>query len=342
MHRQTIILGTTMKRSAEIKIRPLLRSPLLALMLLGGNLAIPAERHEAQDEPERTPCELAALFVLNADRAEATSDYWLARARASNLPSADQRDAAKREAQKDLDEGMALAKEKYRARLELCDILDERRYHPVINPTDFLSPAEIASYPNPYFPLVPGTTYRYQGQTEEGTEVNEVRVTRDTKQILGVTTMVVRDIVWLDGILKEDTLDWYAQDRTGNVWYFGELTLSYENGELAGIEGSWEAGKEGGKPGIIMKAQPQVGDAYRQEFSPGVVEDAAKVLALNKSVTVPYGSFTNCLKTSEFTPIEPDSMDSPDNKFYAPGVGFVLEVKPATGERHELIAIESH
>src|SRR5262249_46220600 len=160
--------------------------------------------------------------------------------------------------------------------------------------------------------------------TDEGIETNIVTVTHDTKKILGVTTVVVHDVVYRGGELKEDTLDWYAQDKGSNVWYFGELTRTYEGGEVTGIEGSWEAGLEGGKPGIIMKGNPQVNDVYRQEFSPGLVEDGAKVLALNQSVTVPYGSFTGCVQTGEFTPLEPETVDTFDQKFYAPGIGFIV------------------
>ena len=313
---------------------------LLAVLLVGTSTAADW-RNNRDDDDDRpvSPCKVTALLARQAARAEAASDYYLGLARASTLPGAEERKVAKKQAREDYKESIALAREQYNARLELCQILGETRYHPVINPADFLTPAETAARPNPYFPLKPGTTYRYRGETDEGTETNVVMVTDQTKQILGVTCTVVIDIVYLNGALKEYTWDWYAQDRRSNVWYFGELTLSYANGQIAGIEGSWEAGIDGGKPGYIMKANPQAGDTYRQEFSPGTVEDAGQVLARGESVAVPYGSFTQCLKTAEFTPIEPDSLASRDLKFYAPGVGFVLEIS-GSGRRQELIAIE--
>jgi hypothetical protein len=112
---------------------------------------------------------------------------------------------------------------------------------------------------NPYFPLVPGTTYSYVQETPEGTETNAVEVTHDTKLILGVTTFVVRDRVYLEGSLTEDTFDWYAPDKDGNVWYLGEDTRELPSGDTTG---SWEVGKDGAQAGIIMLAHPQIGDMY--------------------------------------------------------------------------------
>ena len=192
---------------------------------------------------------------------------------------------------------------------------------------------------NHYFPLSPGTTYTYRGTSKNGVEINTVEVTHQTKMILGVTTMVVHDAVYIeDGSLAEDTFDWYAQDQQGNVWYFGEDTKTYDHGALVTTQGSWEAGKNDAHPGIIMLGDPQVGDLYKQEDSPGIVEDMGKVVSLTETATVPYGTFTNCLKTTEWTPIEPGNRA---HKFYAPGVGTVLELSSRLGgERVELIKVE--
>ena len=202
-------------------------------------------------------------------------------------------------------------------------------YNPFIIPAFFVSQID-----NPYFPLVPGTTFFYEADTPDGFETSQAFVTHHTKTILGVTCIVVRDKVFLDGSLIEDTFDFYAQDRHGNVWYFGEDSTTYDNGVPTGTEGSWEAGVDGAKPGITMEAHPKVGDSYRQEYLAGVAEDTADVLNLNKSVTVPYGAFTNCLKTKDYSPLEPDVVEY---KYYAQGVGNVL-VREG-GARVELVNV---
>jgi len=201
-------------------------------------------------------------------------------------------------------------------------------YNPTINPADFVSVID-----NPLFPLVPGTWYVYQSSEERGV----VTVTNSTKQILGVTTIVVHDVVTVGGQVTEDTYDWYAQDTAGNVWYFGEDAKQYEGGLFVGTEGSWEAGVDGAKPGIVMHAiQPAIGSPYRQEYYTCVAEDQAEVVSLSEPVTVPYGSFANCLQTHEFSDLEPDANE---DKYYAPGVGLVLVVDLNTGLRTELIEV---
>jgi hypothetical protein len=202
-----------------------------------------------------------------------------------------------------------------------------------INPKDFSTTID-----NPFFPLVPNTTYVYVGTTEGSTARDEFAVTDRTKVILGVRCREVRDRAYLDGVLAEDTLDWFAQDKDGNVWYFGEDTKELDaNGNVISTEGSWQAGVNGAQPGIIMEADPRVGDTYRQEFLKGVAEDMATNLALNKTVNVPFGSFKDCLETEEFTPLEPGTID---HKIYAGGVGLVQSVALRGGrERLELVTI---
>ena len=212
------------------------------------------------------------------------------------------------------------------------DLNASRLIAPAFDPAAFVPHVD-----NPYFPLTPGTVYAYVAQTAEGVETSEVTVTRDTKVILGVTATVVHDRVLLNGSLSEDTFDWYAQDKAGNVWYLGEDTKQFENGVQVGTVGSWEAGKDGAAAGIIMLAHPRIGDTYQQENSPGVVADRARVLSLSATVTVPYGTFDNCLKTLDWTPLEPGVREF---KYYARGVGAVLEVTPRGGrERVELTAL---
>ena len=125
---------------------------------------------------------------------------------------------------------------------------------------------------------------------------------------------------WEDGKLIEKTYDWFAQDKEGTVWYFGEDTKEYENGKVVSTKGSWEAGVDGAKPGIIMQADPKVGQFLPPGVLPGEAEDMAKVLSLNESVTVPYGSFDHVLVTREWTPLQPGFYEK---KYYARGVGQV-------------------
>lgn len=191
-----------------------------------------------------------------------------------------------------------------------------------LEPRRLLAAAFADVIDNPYLPMIPGTTYIYRGVDDEGKSVRDrVTVTNLTAEIMGVTTTVVRDRVFVDGELAEDTRDYFAQDKAGNVWYFGEDSRDIEDGQVVGTEGSWRAGVDGAVPGIIMRARPGVGDAYRQEFAPEVAEDEAKVLALHESVKVPFATFGDCLQTEEFTALEPGALE---HKFYAPGIGFVM------------------
>jgi len=201
-----------------------------------------------------------------------------------------------------------------------------------VDPANF-----VAVVDNPYFALTPGTMMIFEGTSSEGSERVETYVTQDTKRILGVDCVVVRDRVLVDGELVEETLDWYAQDKSGNVWYFGEDSKDYEAGAVVSTKGSWEAGVDGAIAGIIMEANPQVGDTYRQEYYAGEAEDMAKVVTLSESATVPYGSFDNLLMTEEWTPLEPGIVEQ---KYYAAGVGLVLEVLVQGGSgRVELVAV---
>jgi hypothetical protein len=143
-------------------------------------------------------------------------------------------------------------------------------YSPTIDPSAFTTTID-----NPYFPLTPGTRTIYEAATPDGLQRTTTEVTRDTKKIMGVNTVVVHDTVTIDNEPFEDTLDWYAQDREGNVWYFGEATKEFKDGEID-TAGSFEGGVDGALPGIIMPGHTQVGDQYRQEYAKGVAEDTAR------------------------------------------------------------------
>ncbi|HWN81539.1 MAG TPA: hypothetical protein VNM87_05560 [Candidatus Udaeobacter sp.] len=184
-------------------------------------------------------------------------------------------------------------------------------------------PEFVSAIDNPLLPLIPGTVFTYRGTRDDQIEINRVHVTHRIKVILGVDCTVVEDSSYVDGTLHEATLDWYAQDEDGNVWYFGEDTKEFEPGQPPNTEGSWEAGVDGAEAGIAMEADPKVGDSYRQEFLRGVAEDRAKVESLDDAVEVPYGSFTDCLRTKESTRLEPGVRE---NKWYARNVGFLKAV----------------
>ena len=197
---------------------------------------------------------------------------------------------------------------------------------PSFNSANFHKPTTIN---NPYSPLVPGTRFTYRGFAQKTPVVDIVTVTRNTQTIDGVKTVEVRDQVFEDGVLTEDTLDWYAQDDQGNVWYFGELATQLPDGTHSG---SWTAGVDGAQPGHIMEAAPKVGDTYCQENAPGVAQDAGQVLSVSASRSVPFGSFTgNVLQTKDYSLIEPKN----ENKFYAPGVG-LLEAISITGPSEDI------
>jgi hypothetical protein len=202
------------------------------------------------------------------------------------------------------------------------------------DPSNFVS-----GVTNTFFPLTPGTIYYYEGQAGGATESDSVEVLSETKTILGVVATVVHDRVYIDGELAEDTFDWYAQDADGNVWYLGEDTKELEGGQVVSTEGSWEAGVNGAEAGIIMWADPSVhiGEEYRQEFAPDVAEDLGKVVAVNETVDVPYGSLAGCVKTEDRNALEPGILE---NKFYCPEVGLTFEQGlQGSTDRNELVAI---
>lgn len=199
-------------------------------------------------------------------------------------------------------------------------------YAPPIDPSDFTT-----SIDNPFMPLVPGTRFVYEGAAERIV----VDVTHETRVVMGVTTVVVRDQAFRNGALIEDTFDWFAQDDAGNVWYFGEATTAVSNGVAGSTRGSWEAGVDGAQPGIVMLAAPVVGDTYRQEYLAGEAEDEARIVDLDESVTVPAGSYRGVLLTEDFTPLEPGRAE---HKLYARGVGLVEE--RVAGGRTEVSLIE--
>jgi hypothetical protein len=197
-----------------------------------------------------------------------------------------------------------------------------------------LDPANfVAGIDNPYWPMEPGTTWVYdETDGEGGTQRVEVTVTSGTKQILGIPATVVHDVVMQDGEPVEDTLDWYAQDADGNVWYLGEDTKEYENGKVVSTEGSWEAGVDGALAGIAVPGSPDVGMRYRQEYYAGEAEDTGEILSVSERVEVPLGSYEGVLMTKDTTSLHPEVLEY---KFYARGVGPVLALGVSGGSSKE-------
>ncbi|WP_193369550.1 calcium-binding protein [Pelagibius marinus] len=201
---------------------------------------------------------------------------------------------------------------------------------------------------NTYFPLIEGSVLSYSGSKvdedsgETETESNDVFVTFETTSIDGVQVVVVHDTGYLDGVLIEDTLDYYAQDTDGNVWYLGELSYSYEYDDdgqyiATSTEGSWETGVDGALPGWAMPADPQVGDSYYQEFLAGEAEDEGLVLGTDEDVSIAFGDFDQVLQTQDTTALEPDVLEY---KYYAPGVGQILTEEDIDEEGEPELSVE--
>jgi len=285
-------------------------------------------------------CSQTAGVVFKACGSELEDDFLIAIANCINVSDKDERKECEADARDERKDGRELCKEQFEARLDVCGLVGEKRYDPDFDPDNFVDPLEIGDEvdPNPYFPLVQGTQWVYEGGGERIT----VTVTEKIKLIEGVTCVVVNDLVTEDEVKIEDTDDWYAQDLDGNVWYCGEIAKNFEtfegdvpeDPELVDIEGSWKAGRDGAKPGYLMLAAPKVGDVYRQEVSWGDAEDVAEVTDTTGSESVPAASCTDdCLVTRDFTAIEPGINES---KYYALGVGLILEVDNE-GNRVELV-----
>ena len=206
------------------------------------------------------------------------------------------------------------------------------KYSPTIEPANF-----VAKVDNPLWPLEPGTGFHYKGTRGKTPQTDDEVVTHRTERILWIACTVVRDTVSEHGHAIERTLDFYAQDKQGNVWYLGEDSFELEHGRFVKASDSWRSGVDGAKPGIIMPANPQPGDNYRQEYyPPGEALDQAHVLGYRGPVTVPYGTFKRALVTSEFSPLEPQT----EEKYYVPGIGEILErVVKGHHEEFRLVSI---
>jgi len=193
-------------------------------------------------------------------------------------------------------------------------------YHPVIVPANFA-----ADVTNPWFPLKPGSRWLYTGTKDNKKAKDVVTVPNATTTIAGVPCRLVKDALYLNGKLEERTTDYYSQDLQGNVWDFGEDTASLDaSGKVVDTEGSWKTGAGGAEPGVFMQADPQLNVLFRQEWYAGHAEDQFSAIDLSATITVPFGSYSDALRTKETNKLEPTVVD---NKVYAKGIGEVLEVQ---------------
>lgn len=320
-----------MRHMKEIRL-PVVMAGLYLLFLSGTLLAEPG--CSASAKTQRLACE----FDLR-------DDFYTANARCldSSNPDAGCFDDADGE----LDDGFDECNEVLVARLELCESLADATHEPQFGAAfaaNFVDPLEIGNTidPNPWFALVPGNRWLYEGDGE----VIEVVVTADTKLIDGITCIVVIDTATEDDVVVEITNDWYAQDVSGNVWYCGEIAENFEEfdgdetsgPELVDIDGSWKAGRDGAEAGILLPLDPQVGGVIRQEFAQSDAEDVIEILATDATeASIAASCDGTCLQTRDFTPLEPAAEE---HKFYAPGVGLIVEIKPGTDERIELAEFE--
>jgi len=202
-------------------------------------------------------------------------------------------------------------------------------YRPRIDPANFQ-----ATVDNPYYPLVPGTTYAFVETARGERNETEVTVTHETKRVMGVECVVVHDVVTENGEVAEETWAWVAQDKQGTVWSFGEATQEISAGGAVSTLGSWEAGVDGAQPGILMPANPTPGEPYRQNYRLGIAEDMAQIEALGESATVPAGTFADCVRTEEWSMLEAGNT----RKWYARGVGAVRS-EATGGEVETLVSI---
>lgn len=287
-------------------------------------------------------CSASAQVQRLACEYDLRDDFFTSRAQCLDNSVPD--DACVDDAQSEFAEGVDECNDVLDARLDLCEALDDATHEPAFGAgfaANFVDPLQIggAITPNPWFPLVPGNRWVYEGDGES----IEVVVTNETKLIDGVTCIVVVDTASEDDVVVEVTDDWYAQDTDGNVWYCGEISENFEEfdgdmtdgPELVDIDGSWKHGRDGAEAGILLPFTPEPGETFRQEFAQSDAEDVIEILAVDASETTPGGSCDGtCLLTRDFTPLEPDVEE---NKYYVPGLGLIVEIDLETGDRVELM-----
>ena len=296
-------------------------------------------------------CTQTATLIHRACGYESNDSYLRTVAACINLGDEVARQACLADAKTTLGEAGLLCGEQKASRLDICAAVGERRYDPDFNPGHFESDFTNLSNPNRYMPLGIGNRWDYAGTTE----TVKVEILNRVKTINGVPCIVQRDQVTMGGFVAEDTLDWFAQAKDGSVWYCGEEVKDYvrfsedkpPTPELVSIDGSFKAGRDLAKPGIIFLGLPSMGVTYREEAALANAEDVSEIV----STSYRYGDVAeldrfvpkalvqllcrgDCVVTNAFTAVKPGVIE---RKYYAPGIGFILQTVPTTGEKVQLV-----
>ena len=309
--------------------------------------------HDDDSEPRtQEVCSATARLLQTACTFERRDDLYVAIAKCINYAGARERAECLQEARAERAEKAESCRAQHETRRAACALLGEGRYDPPWEPHLFDADFRALSNPNPYFPLGIGNKWVYRGEGER----NVVEVVDETKAIDGVSCIVVRDLVYADGRLKEATDDWFAAARDGSTWYCGEESKDYEtfprdrprHPELVSIDGSFKQGRERDKAGLIMPAQPRAGLTYREEFSLGNAEDVSTIVSASYHWGVGGGldrlvprelaqrlcGNRDCIVTRNWSLLKPGDLAF---KYYARGIGFFLETKPSEGEAIQLV-----
>ncbi|RJP19927.1 MAG: hypothetical protein C4529_10510 [Deltaproteobacteria bacterium] len=172
---------------------------------------------------------------------------------------------------------------------------------------------------NPYFVLEPGFQLVFEG----GDTKLEITVLDKTKTVDGIVTRVVEEKEWKNGKLHEIAMNYFAFcEQTKDVLYFGEDVDYYKNGKVVNHDGTWLAGTNGNRPGLIMPGTPKSAMRYYQELAPGIAMDRAEIVSLDETCTTPAGTFSGCMKVKEGSAID---ILAKEYKYYAPGIGLIRD-----------------
>jgi hypothetical protein len=170
---------------------------------------------------------------------------------------------------------------------------------------------------NPYFVLEPG----FQLILEGGGTKLQITVLNETKTVDGVLTRVVEEKEWKDGKLYEIAKNYFAMcPQTKDVFYFGEDVEFYEDGKVVKRDGSWLAGVNGNRAGLMMPGTPKLNMKYYQELARGVAMDRAEIVSLSETCKTPAGAFSKCMKVKEGSAM---NVLEYEYKYFAPGIGLV-------------------